>query len=135
MSYVPMFPLRGRFAEISDDATAWGSPRSTRWSLALLGLAPDDESYVADRTWVRDLWQALRPYASDEGAYLNFETDADERRVRASYGEQKYRRLAALKAEWDPNNLFRHNPNIPPAAAGIPSPREAAPASADKTVR
>jgi hypothetical protein len=135
MSYVPMFPLRGRFAEISDDATAWGSPRSTRWALALLGLAPDEESYAADRTWVRDLWQALRPYASDEGAYLNFEADADERRVRASYGEQKYRRLAALKAEWDPDNLFRHNPNIPPAAAGIPSPREAAPASADKTVR
>ena len=74
------------------------------------------------------------PYASDEGAYLNFEADADERRVRASYGEQKYHRLAALKAEWDPDNLFRRNPNIPPAAAGVPVPRVWRKASADQAV-
>jgi FAD/FMN-containing dehydrogenase len=135
MSYAPMFALRGRFREIPDDATAWGSPRSTRWALALLAIAPDEESYAADRAWVRDLWQALRPYASAEGAYLNFETDTDERRVRASYGEDKYRRLAALKAEWDPNNMFRHCPNIAPTAAGVPTPREAATTQADETVR
>jgi FAD/FMN-containing dehydrogenase len=135
MSYVPMFLLRGRYREVPDGATAWGSPRSMRWALALLALAPDEESYAADRAWVRDLWQALRPYASAEGAYLNFEADADEQRVRASYGEEKYRRLAALKAEWDPENVFQHNPNIAPAAAGIPAPREAATAPADETVR
>ena len=130
-----MFTLRGRCSEIPDDATAWGSPRSARWAAALLGLAWDEESYAADRAWVRDLWQALRPYASDEGAYLNFETDTDEGRVRASYGEEKYRRLAALKEMWDPDNVFHHNPNVPPAATGIPTPREAAPARADKTAR
>ena len=135
MSYVPMFPLRGRFAEVPDDATAWGSPRSTRWALALLGIAPDEESYAADRSWARDLWQALRPYASDEGAYLNFETDTDEQRVRASYGEEKYGRLARLKTEWDPDNVFRHNPNIPPSAVGIPSPRRPEAARADETAR
>jgi FAD/FMN-containing dehydrogenase len=135
MSYVPMFPLRGRFAEIPDDATAWGSPRRTRWALALLDIAPDEEDFAADRLWVRELWEALQPYVSDEGAYLNFETDADQRRVRASYGEEKYRRLAALKAEWDPENLFRHNPNIAPAAPGIPTPREAATERAEETTR
>jgi FAD/FMN-containing dehydrogenase len=134
MSYVPMFPLRGRFSEVPDDATAWGSPRSTRWALALLDIAPDEESYKADRAWVRELWEALRPFSSDEGAYLNFESDTDERRVRASYGE-KYRRLATLKAEWDPENLFRHNPNIPPAGPGIPTPRGAATARAEQTTR
>ena len=135
MSEVPMFTLRGRYSEIPDDSTAWGSPRSARWAAALLGLAWDEESYAADRAWVRDLWQALRPYASDEGAYLNFETDTDEGRVRASYGEEKYRRLAALKDLWDPDNVFHHNPNVPPAATGIPTPREAAPTRADKTAR
>ena len=135
MSYVPMFPLRGRFRQIPDDATAWGSPRNTRWALALLAIAPDEASYAADRAWVRDLWQALRPYASDGSAYLNFEADADDSRVRASYGDAKYRRLAVLKAEWDPDNVFRHNPNIPPAAAGIPSPRQSGTASADKVGR
>jgi len=46
--------------------------------------------------------------------------------VRASCAAQKYRRLAALKAECDPDNLFRNNPNIPPAATGLPSPRKPA---------
>jgi FAD binding domain-containing protein/berberine-like enzyme len=135
LSYVPMFPLTGRYSEISDDATAWGSPRRPHWALALLALATDDQTYEADRAWVRDLWHALRPYAPDDGTYLNFEADTDERRVRASYGEGKYRRLAALKGAWDPDNVFRHNPNIPPAGVGIPSPRQAGRAPADEPVR
>jgi Berberine and berberine like len=83
----------------------------------------------------RALWEALSPYASAEGAYLNFETDTDERRVRASYGEEKFRRLAALKAEWDPDNVFRHNPNIPPTSAGIPTSRKPTPSRAEEPAR
>ena len=40
------------------------------------------------------------------------ERHPEEQRVRASYGEEKYRRLSALKAAWDPKNVFRHNPNV-----------------------
>jgi hypothetical protein len=130
MSYVPMLTLRGRYSEVPDDATAWGSPRTARWAAALIGVAWDDESFSADRVWVRELWQALRPYAASEGAYLNFESDPDQARVRASYGEQKYRRLAALKARWDPDNVFHHNPNVAPAATEGPSAREAPPTRA-----
>ena len=36
-------------------------------------------------------------------------------RVEASFGEEKYARLQAIKAEWDPDNVFRHNQNIKPA--------------------
>jgi hypothetical protein len=125
MSYVPMLTLRGRYSEIPEDATAWGSTRNARWAAAIIGLAWDDESFAADRAWVRGLWQALRPYATEE-AYLNFESDADTSRVRASYGEQKFSRLAALKARCDPDNVFRHNPNIAPAPT-VPSPRQAPP--------
>jgi len=135
MTYVPFILLRGRFGEISDEDTAWGGSRSAHWAAALLAVAPDEDSYSADRAWVRDLWQALRPYAAGDGAYLNFETDTDGQRVRASYGEEKYRRLAALKARWDPENVFRHNPNVPPAAAGVPTPREPAGIRAEKPVR
>jgi FAD/FMN-containing dehydrogenase len=135
LSYVPMFALTGRYREIPDEATAWGSPRSARWAAGIVTLATDEETYAADRVWARDLWTALRPYAPGDDVYVNFEADMDHQRVRASYGEEKYRRLAALKAEWDPDNLFRHNANIPPAATGIPTPREEAATRADETAR
>jgi len=41
--------------------------------------------------------------------------DEGEARVRAAYGDEKYDRLRALKREWDPDNFFRLNQNIPPA--------------------
>lgn len=133
LSFAPMFPLRGRFAEIDDDATAFGSSRRRRWALSMVGVAPDAETFAAERTWARELYDALRPYAPDDSTYLNFETDTDPARVRASYGEEKYRRLAALKARWDPDNVFRSNANIAPeaaAGAGVPTPREAHEAAA-----
>lgn len=124
MSFMPVFPLCGAFHEVDDEATAFGGSRATRWVINVAAIAPDADTVARDRTWVRDFIEALRPYASDEGTYLNFLADADEDRVRNSYGETKYRRLAALKAEWDPDNVFRHNPNIRPAGVGMPVPRE-----------
>ncbi|MGZ4505853.1 MAG: FAD-binding oxidoreductase [Blastococcus sp.] len=126
MSFMPVFPLSGAFHDIADDATGFGGSRATRWVLNVAALAPDADTVARDRTWARDFIEALRPYASDEGTYLNFLADADEDRVRSSYGEAKYRRLSALKAEWDPDNVFRHNPNIRPAGVQTPIPRQAA---------
>jgi hypothetical protein len=49
--------------------------------------------------------------------YLNFEPETGEDNVRAGYTEGKYERLAALKAQWDPENVFSGNHNVPPATA------------------
>ena len=46
------------------------------------------------------------------GAYLNFTPEAD--RVHDAYGAADYERLVALKATYDPDNLFRLNQNIAP---------------------
>ena len=123
----PIFPLRGRYREIPDDATAFGSSRSARWAVSMvaMGLPEEgDEGFAAARAWARGFWQAMRPFAPNGATYVNFETDADEARVRDSYGEAKHRRLAELKAVWDPDNVFHHNANIRPAAAAdIPQPR------------
>jgi len=97
----------------------------------MVGQGLDDETFAADRAWARDFYEAVRPFAPNAATYLNFEADTNEDRVRASYGEQKYRRLAALKAVWDPENVFRHNANIrpAPAAAEVPQPRQASKAA------
>jgi hypothetical protein len=129
LSFAPMFPLIGRFRDIPDDATAFGRPRSRRWAVSMVRPAPDEETFAAERRWVRDFWSALRPFAPDDGAYVNFEADATINRVWASYCAAKYGRLAALKVEWDPDNVFHHNANIVPeggAAPGVPQPRATA---------
>jgi FAD/FMN-containing dehydrogenase len=49
--------------------------------------------------------------------YVNFLGDEGEDRVRAAYGEAKYRRLASLKHQYDPSNMFCFNQNIKPEKA------------------
>ena len=46
---------------------------------------------------------------------MNFMMEEGEDRVQASYREN-YERLAAVKAKYDPENLFHINQNIKPQA-------------------
>ena len=55
----------------------------------------------------------MAPYASP-GVYVNFLGDDGEAELRAAY-RASYDRLAAIKAQYDPTNLFRRNQNIRPA--------------------
>ena len=66
--------------------------------------------------WARSFRRDIAHYANG-GVYLNFIGDEGEDRVRAAYGEEKYRRLAAIKGEWDPTNVFQGNQNIKPAGS------------------
>ena len=49
------------------------------------------------------------------GVYVNFLMEEGQDRVREAYGGEKYDRLRKLKREYDPDNLFRLNQNVPPA--------------------
>jgi FAD/FMN-containing dehydrogenase len=115
-TFMPMFPLHGAVAEVGDDATAYGGVRAAHYVVDLTAVSADPEVFAADRAWVRSVWDGLRVFAADAGSYVNFISEVgDDERVRASYGPAKYERLARIKAEYDPGNVFHLNANIKPA--------------------
>jgi FAD/FMN-containing dehydrogenase len=64
--------------------------------------------------WARELFDRLAPFATG-GVYVNFMPEDERQRVsQGAYGSN-YGRLSALKARYDPENLFRYNQNIAPA--------------------
>jgi hypothetical protein len=114
LTFVPMVPLQGAYCRVPEDGTAFGGSRRPCWTVNISVAASDPQALAHDRAWAREFWAALRPHAHSSGSYVNFLNDEDEDRIRAAYGE-KYTRLAAVKAEWDPDNVFHHNANIRPA--------------------
>ena len=115
LSMFMSYRLDEAYSEVAEDATAYGGARSPRYALTLVGMARDMDAWTKDREWVRGLWDALQPYSLGVGDYINNMVEFEEGRIRASYGAEKYERLAGIKAIYDPQNVFRHNVNIPPA--------------------
>jgi FAD/FMN-containing dehydrogenase len=113
-SYSVVFQLGGAVARVGEGDTAY-SHRDAGFAININGVWLPEESAEGPRhtAWVRDLFAQLEPFAP--GVYVNFLGDEGQDRVLAAYGAEKYKRLAALKAEWDPRNLFRRNQNILPA--------------------
>jgi FAD/FMN-containing dehydrogenase len=75
--------------------------------------ADDDDRVIG---WAKAFRDDIARFASG-GVYLNFIGDEGEDRVRAAFGDEKYRRLSKVKAQYDPDNVFRGNQNIKPANA------------------
>ena len=76
-------------------------------------MAPTAEGLAADRTWARELLDALEPYLLADGTYVNVLPDNDEVHLSRSYGS-KYPRLQQIKGRYDPDNVFHGNANIRP---------------------
>jgi FAD/FMN-containing dehydrogenase len=109
-----MFPWGGAVAQAEPDATPL-SNRSARWITHPFAVWEDPADTAVNVEWARGYRREIAPFANG-AAYLNFIGDEGEDRVRAAFGEQNYARLAAIKAEYDPQNIFRGNQNIKPAA-------------------
>jgi FAD/FMN-containing dehydrogenase len=113
-STMHLYPIDGAAHDVAPDATAW-SYRDARFASVFAGVDPDPANAEAIRRWTVDYFDALHPYSAG-GAYVNMMMDEGPERVRASY-RGNYDRLARIKAEYDPDNTFRVNQNIPPAGA------------------
>ena len=109
-------PLGAAIADVPDDATAFGGSRSLRYVVAVEAKGVDEDEFAIARQWVRDTWDALRPAAAHDGAYVNLNAEFAGDSLRDTYGAAKFDRLRRIKGAYDPANVFRHNANIPPAA-------------------
>jgi FAD/FMN-containing dehydrogenase len=104
--------LGGAMARVPVEATAFAHRRS-RVMVAVGAVYEHAEEAAEHEAWVTGFADALRQ--GDGGVYVNFLGDEGEARVRAAYPAPTFQRLAAVKARYDPTNLFRRNQNIPPA--------------------
>jgi FAD binding domain/Berberine and berberine like len=112
-STMHLYPIDGAVHDVGPDDTPWGY-RDAVWGSVFAGVDPDPANADAIRRWSVDYFEALHPYSAG-GAYVNMMMDEGQDRVRASYGDN-YDRLARIKADYDPGNLFRVNQNIQPQA-------------------
>jgi hypothetical protein len=108
-----MYAIDGAAARPGNEDTAWAY-RGARWAQVVAGIDPDPANAGIVSEWARGFSDATRPYAMP-GGYSNFQMAEEPDRVRGMYGAN-YDRLARIKAHYDPDNVFRVNQNIPPAA-------------------
>jgi FAD/FMN-containing dehydrogenase len=101
----------GAIARVAAEATAFAHRSSPIMvNVAAFYEGPDDRP--RRQAWVEDFAEALNQ--GDRGAYVNFLGNEGERRVRAAYPDATWDRLRAVKARYDPDNLFHLNQNVPP---------------------
>jgi FAD/FMN-containing dehydrogenase len=113
-SSIVVAALGGAIGRVPEEEAALCHRAATYW-LIVEGRwsSPDDEAGAqAARAWAQRLRSELR----ETGELLETPHTAVDSRAAAAYTPQKLARLRALKAQHDPENLFRLNRNIEPAA-------------------
>ncbi|MFI9552947.1 FAD-binding oxidoreductase [Nonomuraea endophytica] len=109
----PLIVVRGvggAVARVADDATAYAHRRAELMFVTLTG-GPKPVLDAGRPAWDA-IWERLAPHVS--GAYANFLASAAEEDVAAIYPKETYERLAAVKRDYDPGNLFAGNHNVRP---------------------
>ena len=106
-----IYPINGACHRVSPDATAF-SYRDAKFATVIAGAWPDSADNEKNVKWVRDYYKALEPHSA-VGGDINFMDADDQGRIEDNY-KGNYGRLAAIKAKYDPQNLFHMNQNIKP---------------------
>ena len=106
LAFIEVRHAGGAIARLDEGASAYGN-RQALFNLGCIGMSPTPEVYQGLQAHTGRLKAELDPYLSG-GVYLNF-LDGDEARKRSmqAFSPQVYRRLQALKQQYDPANMFR----------------------------
>ncbi len=110
-STMHLYPINGAAHRVGRNDTAW-SYREANFAQVIVGVDPDPANNARTIAWSKEYWRTLHPHSAG-GAYVNMMMDEGTDRVRASYRDN-YPRLAQIKAQYDPDNLFHVNQNIKP---------------------
>jgi FAD/FMN-containing dehydrogenase len=113
LSMIHVIALGGAVNRVPADATAYPY-RDAAYMVHVIGMWADPAENERGIAWARETWQALRPFSAG-GVYQNFTSDDGDEVAHSAYGAS-YKRLAAIKAQYDPTNFFRANQNITPKA-------------------
>lgn len=103
--------LQGAVGRVGNTETAF-SHRDALYSLGIAAAFPNPADYSKYRDLVRGQWEHVEPLTM--GYYTNFNEEGKEA-TENNYAANR-QRLASIKAKYDPDNLFRLNANIKPAA-------------------
>lgn len=110
MAIVNTRVLGGAISRVNPDATAYAH---REWPLMVnvAAIVSDPSALDVQRPWV----EALAASLSDgtPGAYGNFVGDEGPDRIHDIYPPKTYARLAQVKAEWDPDNVFHRGHTVP----------------------
>lgn len=117
MSMVQLRVLGGAVRHVADGETAYAH-RDRDYFVAVLGLWLDpSEDGAPHRAWTQAAWDSIKQYR--QGVYVNFLADEGEDRIHEAYPAATYERLAQVKAQYDPENIFQFNQNIRPAVRQV----------------
>ena len=114
MGVAQLRTLGGAMARVPVEATAFAH-RTSRIMVNVAAVYERPDEISVHGPWVEGFAAALQQ--GDEGAYVNFLGYDGEARIRNAYPGATWDRLTAIKARYDPTNLFRLNQNIPPEEA------------------
>src|SRR5205823_1203631 len=113
-TYLVILPFGGAFSRVGAEDTAFGR-RDIPYLLEFDSMWADPGETDRNIDWTRAVWSETQRHSTG-GLYLNFPgfVEEGEDMVRNAVGATNYARLAALKAKYDPTNLFRMNLNVTP---------------------
>ena len=115
-STMHLYAIDGAAHRVGSKDTAF-SYRDANWAQVIVGVDPSPANSGPITKWCKEYFDALHPFSAG-GAYINFMMEEGQERVQASFRDN-YERLAQIKSQYDPANLFRVNQNIRPVGAAV----------------
>jgi hypothetical protein len=117
LSMILVFEIKGQVRRVPKDAMAFDH-RDVNFETSIIANWTNPGEDAANIAWTRQLWTEAQPFVTSAVYTNHMAADETQDRIIAGYGKEKYERLAALKAKYDPENFFRWNHNIVPRLAG-----------------